>query len=42
MSNKEFETFMKTGKIKDYLKYRSKKNSGGNNEVNRRDSRQGN
>jgi len=39
MSNKDFENFMKTGKIKDYLKYKKNKTSGGKNEIKGRDSR---
>ncbi|HHU56502.1 MAG TPA: hypothetical protein GXZ48_07445 [Acholeplasmataceae bacterium] len=41
MSNKDFETFIKTGNIKDYLKYKTSKTSGGNNEVKRRDNSKG-
>lgn len=40
MSNKDFETFIKTGNIKDYLKYKNKKTSGDQNETKRRDNRQ--
>lgn len=39
MSNKDFENFIKTGNIKDYLKYKKKITSGGKNGVKGRNSR---
>lgn len=41
MSNKDFENFMKTGSIKDYLKYKKQKQQEEKNDK-RRDSNKGN
>ena len=41
MSKKDFENFMKTGSIKDYLKYKKQQKNEENNDK-RRDSNKGN
>lgn len=38
MRNKDFEQFLKTGSIKDYMKYKNNKKNGEENGTNRRDS----
>ena len=42
MNNKDFENFIKTGSIKDYLKYKSKQKNGDNNGAKGRDSNKSN